>query len=241
LHLQSMEHRLITTRCPTRRAHCCRRNQKWHRAGRDDLQKTLTTRQRPQRYPVSLHVSWSPSQMWWNMGSVCRLSDCLCSQRRGQKTNGLVAAAIGVEEERRRQSHSLCIMLSRSTDRSAEPGITNGPVKAYTRTCQTASGLFICRSLPRSGSLGSLTIVLGTVGDQLLITFARRLSACLRPGDTVARLGGEFAILLENIQEISDATHLASRLQQELSLPLNLDGHVFYHREHRHRPQYDRL
>jgi len=52
----------------------------------------------------------------------------------------------------------------------------------------------------------------------------------------VARLGDEFAILLENIQEISDATHLASRLQQELSLPLNLDGAVFC--EHRHRPQY---
>jgi len=44
----------------------------------------------------------------------------------------------------------------------------------------------------------------------------------------VARLGDEFAILLENIQEISDATHLASRLQ-ELSLPLNLDGYGIHH------------
>jgi len=49
------------------------------------------------------------------------------------------------------------------------------------------------------------------------------LSAC--DLEIQARLGGdEFAILLENIQEISDA----SRLQQELSLPLNLDGYEVF-------------
>lgn len=65
------------------------------------------------------------------------------------------------------------------------------------------------------------------LGDQLLIGLARRLEACLRPGDIVARLGGdEFTILLENIQNLEDAKHIAERIQQELTLPFNLDGHV---------------
>jgi diguanylate cyclase (GGDEF)-like protein/PAS domain S-box-containing protein len=63
-------------------------------------------------------------------------------------------------------------------------------------------------------------------GDQLLIAIARRLEACLRHGDTVARLGGdEFTILLENIQDVKDATHIAERIKEELGLPFNLDGH----------------
>ncbi len=64
-----------------------------------------------------------------------------------------------------------------------------------------------------------------TIGDQLLVEIARKLQTCLRPGDTVARLGGdEFTILLEDIKDVSDATHLANQIQQELTLPFNLNG-----------------
>lgn len=67
------------------------------------------------------------------------------------------------------------------------------------------------------------------VGDQLLIEISRRLEICIRSCDTVARLGGdEFVILLEDIKNISDATYVAERIQQELTLPINLSGHEVF-------------
>ncbi|MDX2097697.1 MAG: EAL domain-containing protein [Leptolyngbyaceae cyanobacterium bins.59] len=67
------------------------------------------------------------------------------------------------------------------------------------------------------------------LGDQMLIETARRLCACLRPGDTVARLGGdEFTILLDSIQSISDATQIADRISQLLAVPFNLEGHEVF-------------
>ncbi len=62
-------------------------------------------------------------------------------------------------------------------------------------------------------------------GDELLRAVARRLEACLRPEDTVARLSGdEFAILLESITDASDAGRVAERIEEALSFPINLAG-----------------
>src|SRR5258708_4014893 len=63
------------------------------------------------------------------------------------------------------------------------------------------------------------------IGDELLTAVARRLERCVRPGDTVARLGGdEFTVLLDDIEDPSDATRVADRIQHELNLPFTLSG-----------------
>lgn len=61
-------------------------------------------------------------------------------------------------------------------------------------------------------------------GDQLLVQIARRLEACVRPGDTVARLGGdEFTILLDDIEEAEDAELVAERIQKALHKPFMIE------------------
>ncbi|MBW4681879.1 MAG: OMS28 family porin [Microcoleus vaginatus WJT46-NPBG5] len=67
------------------------------------------------------------------------------------------------------------------------------------------------------------------VAEQLLIIVSRRLKTCLSPTDMMARLGtDEFAILLENIQDVNDATRMAEKIYHQLSLPFDVDGHEVY-------------
>jgi len=67
------------------------------------------------------------------------------------------------------------------------------------------------------------------VGDEFLITVARRLETCLRDGDTIARLGGdEFTILLDGIKDYGDAQRVAERVQEVLAEPFHLAGRELF-------------
>ncbi len=61
-------------------------------------------------------------------------------------------------------------------------------------------------------------------GDRLLVEVASRLSSCVRPGDTVARLfGDEFAVLLEAPVGMGGARRIAERIQERLRAPFTFD------------------
>lgn len=67
------------------------------------------------------------------------------------------------------------------------------------------------------------------VGDQFLVAIAERLQSCLSPGAILARLGGdEFTVLLEGIDQITDATAVAETIQSALSAPFQINGHEFF-------------
>ncbi|MGB0910456.1 MAG: diguanylate cyclase domain-containing protein [Nitrospirales bacterium] len=64
-------------------------------------------------------------------------------------------------------------------------------------------------------------------GDQLLKTVAGQLSHCVRATDTVARLSGdEFTVILQDLEQVTDAQHVAQKILDCIVEPIEIDGQI---------------
>lgn len=63
------------------------------------------------------------------------------------------------------------------------------------------------------------------LGDQVLVEVAKRMLAIVRPGDTVARMGGdEFIVILPGISEQPAVSAIADRLLKDIADPYQIDS-----------------
>jgi diguanylate cyclase (GGDEF)-like protein len=67
------------------------------------------------------------------------------------------------------------------------------------------------------------------IGDQLLVSIARRIELCLAPGTTLSRLGGdEFTILLQDITGLSEPVKISKDIHRELAAPFQLGQYQIF-------------
>lgn len=67
------------------------------------------------------------------------------------------------------------------------------------------------------------------VGDQLLISIAKRLSSELRETDTVARIGGdEFNVLIEDIKSYEDIEAILNKIMEDFHEPFECSEHQIH-------------
>lgn len=67
------------------------------------------------------------------------------------------------------------------------------------------------------------------VGDRVLLEVSGRLKACVRSGDTVARIGGdEFVLILEGITVLDEAEEVARQIVTTVSEPIVMEDKEFF-------------
>lgn len=68
-----------------------------------------------------------------------------------------------------------------------------------------------------------------SAGDSLLVSIARRLKSVIRPGDTVARMGGdEFAVLVADIEDEQDISQVSERIHHLFEREFSVAGRGMY-------------
>jgi len=61
-------------------------------------------------------------------------------------------------------------------------------------------------------------------GDDLLAAVAHRLAPCVRPQDTLAHMGSQFSVLVEDLEEASDLVRVADRFRAALARAVTVRG-----------------
>ena len=67
------------------------------------------------------------------------------------------------------------------------------------------------------------------IGDALLVEVAAKIMACIRSGDTLARVGGdEFVVLCEDVDRPEDYSLVAQKIIETLSCPMIIQSHTVH-------------
>jgi diguanylate cyclase (GGDEF)-like protein len=141
-----------------------------------------------------------------------------CEKGRPRCLVSLVDRTVEVQAERTLRAEMLRDSLTGLPNRLSFTETIEIKGSASARDCEYAVLVVDMLRFSRiNESMGSLA------GDELLITFARRLISALRGGDVLARTGGnEFGILVGLKRGVEDALAAAERIQQVMTTPFKL-------------------
>lgn len=130
----------------------------------------------------------------------------------------LVDRTVEVQSERALRAEMLRDSLTGLPNRLSFTETIEDISEKSSRDCQHAVLVVDLLRFSRiNESMGSLA------GDELLITFARRLISALRAGDVLARTGGnEFGVLVSLRRGVADALTAAERIQDVMATPFTI-------------------
>jgi diguanylate cyclase (GGDEF)-like protein len=142
-----------------------------------------------------------------------------CAKGRARCLVSMVDRTVEVRAEKTLRAEMLRDSLTGLPNRLSFTELVEARAEAATATTGDHAVLVVdmLRFSRINESMGSLA------GDELLITFARRLMSALRSGDVLARTGGnEFGILVGLKRGVEDALAAAQRVQDVMSTPFKL-------------------
>jgi diguanylate cyclase (GGDEF)-like protein/PAS domain S-box-containing protein len=158
-------------------------------------------------------------------GSFCLTETTITNQLANPAVNGLVLASRDIGERKELEEQ-----LRHRAFYDALTGLGNRSLfrdeveRAVARVRRYHTGLAVCFI-----DLDGFKLVNDTLGhdagDRLLVEVARRIRGMLRSTDVVARMGGdEFAVLLEQGEDVRAPDVVAGRILAALQTPIEIDG-----------------